>query len=324
MKSFESFLAPKLQEYIDYRISLGYTDKSLKYPLRYLDRYVKEKVEKEEALTPLFFLGFRKTIQKEPRTVNEIISVTRGFFQFLVRQGHYAQNPLQDIPSCQEWAYIPFIFSPKKTEQLLSSVCKCIRKDKRSFLKDYSVYMAIVLMAGCGLRISEPLNLLRSNYRTNEKTIYIEKTKFKKDRLIPVPRPVAQQIENYLAVRDTQLVEEQNPYLLTGIKHGKVHANRLYRVFHHAVKDIGSDQPRRLIGDTTFGSPTPHCLRHSFAVNTLKHIKERGASPQKALPILASYMGHRKYRYTAVYLKVLDAEQRQELVDFNIRAQKDI
>jgi hypothetical protein len=35
-------------------------------------------------------------------------------------------------------------------------------------------------------------------------------------------------------------------------------------------------------------------------------------------------MGHRKYRYTALYLKFLDAEQRQGLVDFSIKAQKDI
>jgi len=35
-------------------------------------------------------------------------------------------------------------------------------------------------------------------------------------------------------------------------------------------------------------------------------------------------MGHTKYRYTAVYLKVLDAEQRQGLVDFAISRQENI
>jgi integrase len=79
-----------------------------------------------------------------------------------------------------------------------------------------------------------------------------------------------------------------------------------------------------MIANVSFGSPTPHSLRHSFAVNTLKQIKERGKSLQAALPILAAYMGHRKYRYTAVYLKVLDANQRQQLVDFNISRQKDL
>jgi site-specific recombinase XerD len=63
------------------------------------------------------------------------------------------------------------------------------------------------------------------------------------------------------------------------------------------------------MGNMTFGSPVPHSLRHSFAINTLNRIKARGISPRQALPVLAAYMGHRKYQYTAAYLKVKDAER---------------
>jgi len=183
---------------------------------------------------------------------------------------------------------------------------------------------ATLLIARCALRISEPLRLLCSHYRCNEGTLYIEKTKFKKDRLIPVPKSVIVEIENYLSVRKTFICNDQNPYLLAGQKHKAISAKQIYPVFHQAVKDIGLDQPRRIIANTTFGSPTPHSLRHSFAINTLKRIKALDKSPRDALPVLAAYMGHRKYRYTAVYLKVLDAEQRQGLIDFAISAQKEI
>ncbi len=73
-----------------------------------------------------------------------------------------------------------------------------------------------------------------------------------------------------------------------------------------------------------FASPTPHSLRHSFAVNTLKCIKERGDCPQHALPVLAAYMGHLSYQHTAKYLKFIDAEQRQGLLDFTISKKEDI
>ncbi len=63
-------------------------------------------------------------------------------------------------------------------------------------------------------------------------------------------------------------------------------------------------------------SPTPHSVRHSFAVNTLKSVKERGKSPQNALPVLAAYMGHRCYEHTTYYHKLLDARQHRRLVDF--------
>ncbi|MCP3887966.1 MAG: hypothetical protein GY702_03705, partial [Desulfobulbaceae bacterium] len=67
---------------------------------------------------------------------------------------------------------------------------------------------------------------------------------------------------------------------------------------------------------TNISGPTPHALRHSFAVNTLRRIKERGDSPQNGLPVLAVYMGHKKYTYTIYYLKLIDSDQHRNLVDF--------
>ena len=92
--------------------------------------------------------------------------------------------------------------------------------------------------------------------------------------------------------------------------------------FRQALKNIGLDQPRRVIGNVNFLQPTPHSLRHSFAVGTLFKIKQRGESAQKALPVLAAYMGHRIYIYTSVYLRVADALSRKQLVDFTLWQEK--
>ena len=86
--------------------------------------------------------------------------------------------------------------------------------------------------------------------------------------------------------------------------------------FHQAIKEIGLTQAKQIIGNTNISGTTPHSLRHSFAVNTLRRIKERGDSPQNALPVLAVYMGHKKYTYTIYYLKLIDADQHRNLVDF--------
>ena len=317
---FKSFMALQLEEYIAYRRSLGYTDKSLRSQLRSFDRYLIEKSADQTNLESRFFLELREELKGEPRTVNGILSAIRGLFQYLIRKGIYKENPLIDIPLCTENAYIPFVFSPDQIEQLLLSIQKKIRKNRKHFFKDLTAYVAIVLMARCGMRISEPLRLRLEHYRSREGTLYIEKTKFSKDRLIPVPKPAINEINNYLAVRNT-FIKDQNPYLLAEQNGKRLPNNRIYPVFHQAVKDIGIDQPRRIIANTTFGAPTCHSLRHSFAINTLKQIKDQGKSPQYALPILSVYMGHRKYQYTAVYLKVLDAKHRQGLVNFAISMQ---
>jgi integrase len=229
-----------------------------------------------------------------------------------------------DIPPFREIAYMPFIFSSGQVDGLLCVIQGKIRKIHKYFMNDFSVYIAMVLYARCGLRLSEPLGLMAGHYRDKDKTIYIEKTKFNKDRLIPVPRNAADEIDNYLAVRAHFAEVEGNPYLLPGRKGKEVSRNRIYKAFHSAVQDIGIDQPKRIIGNTTFNSPTVHSFRHSFAIDTLKRIKDQGRSTQNALPILSTYMGHMKYRYTDVYLKYVDAEHRQNLVDFSIHHQEDL
>jgi integrase len=193
-----------------------------------------------------------------------------------------------------------------------------MQKTKASFLKELALYMVILLMAQCGLRISEPLHLLKHHYRKEEGTIYIEKTKFSKDRLIPIPKTVMQEMDNYLSVRASLCPQDQNPYLLAGRGLSPLSDQKVRSFFHHAVRALGIHQPRKNLGNIRFTPPTPHCLRHSFAVNTLKAIKERGQSPQHALPVLATYLGHATYFNTSVYLKVADASSRKNLYDFSL------
>jgi len=254
----------------------------------------------------------------EATSVNHVLSVTRGFFRFLVRRGIFEKNPLLDIPPLKEEIVVPFIFSPEQTDQLLKAICKRMQRTKASFLKELALYMVILFMARCGMRISEPLHLLKHHYRKEEGTIYIEKTKFRKDRLIPLPKAVMQEMDNYLSVREHLYPQDQNPYLLAGRSLSPLSDQKVRSFFHHAVRAIGITQPRKKLGNILFTPPTPHCLRHSFAVNTLKAIRERGASPQHALPVLATYLGHATYFNTSVYLKVADASIRNKLYDFSV------
>ena len=316
MKIFNCFLAPLFEQYFVYRKNLGYASKSTLAHLKVFDRYVTDKKIENGLFKPSFFLELRADLKMEARSVNQVLSSLRVFFQFLVRNDVYEKNPLRDIPSLLENEIIPFLFSPEQVDRLVKHVCKNIRQDKRFFLKDFSHYMALVLIARCGLRISEPLRLMRNQYRQGEKTLYIEKTKFKKDRLIPVPMAAATELENYLATRDTLLENEPVPHLLVGCWRNRLPQNTINSTFNKAVKAIGLHQTRHVIGHTNFSAPTVHSLRHSFAANTLKRVKQRGKSPENALPVIAAYMGHSEYKHTVKYLKMIDANQRQGLLEF--------
>jgi len=316
MKNFESFLCPQLNEYLVYRKSLGYSTKVSRFHLLVFDRYLMQTNAQWVTLTPFYFLEMRANLEMEPRSVNRVFSSIRVFFKFLLRREYVKDNPLQDVPSLRENSIIPFVFSPEQTDQVLRVLSQRVGRSEKHFLTDLSLYLSVLLLARCGMRISEPLKLMKNHYRSDDGTLYIEKTKFKKQRLIPVPRAAMTEIENYLSVRKSLMPHDQNPYLLAGKNQGPLKAEQVRDVFRKALKKIGLDQGRRLMGNVNFSQPTPHSLRHSFAVNTLIKIKERGESPQRALPVLAAYMGHSEYKYTSVYLRVADALSRKNLVDF--------
>jgi integrase/recombinase XerD len=52
---------------------------------------------------------------------------------------------------------MPFVFSPEQIEQLLNAVCKKLRKSQNCFLTDLAKYLAIVLLARCGMRLNDYL-----------------------------------------------------------------------------------------------------------------------------------------------------------------------
>jgi site-specific recombinase XerD len=318
MKPFESFMAPRFDEFLVYRESLGYKMRGFTSHLHTFDRYLKEKESKKKLLGPSFFLEMRANLKMQPSSVNKVLSAASVFFVYMVRCGYYEKNPVGDIPYLKENIVVPFVFSPEQTNQLLAAVCKRFHHTKRLFLRNLAIYTAMLLMARCGLRISEPLRLKRHHYRRDDGTIYIEKTKFNKDRLIPVPAAVITQIDNYISVRKALMRHDQSPYLLVRANQQPLTDFQVRRLFIKALKDIGFDQPRRVVGNVNFTQPTPHSLRHSFAVAALLRIKQRGESAQNALPVLAAYMGHCEYKYTSVYLRVTDALSRKQLVDFTL------
>jgi len=215
MNPFNSFLAPQLSDYVAYRESLGYAADPLNSRLKMFDNYLAKQNLEPGLLSPSFFLRMRADMNNEARSVNNVLSVVRVFFGYLVRCGYYKSNPLMDIPPLPLNEIIPFIFSENQVGELLLAVEKSIRRESRYFIKDLSVYLAFLLLARCGMRVSEPLRMRRHHYRPSERSLYIEKTKFKKDRLIPVPKTVDREIKNYLKVREA-LGDRHNPYLLAG------------------------------------------------------------------------------------------------------------
>ena len=324
MNKLKSFLAKDIINFINFRKDIGYTYDKYQNIFTSFDRYVHENEVNLNDMTPAFFLKFRSDLSVEPETINRMFIILRAFFDYLIRIERISINPLTDISALKPKTYVPYVFSPQHVENLLQVIEKKIRsKSELTFLRDLAAYSAISLMAYCGLRISESLKLKDEHYRKDERTIYIEKTKFNKDRLLPLPDSAVIVIDNYQSVRNSIIKQQKFSYLFTTSSQGIIKNHTIYKTFQNAMKDLKVDPLRYQVGNITFGQPIPHSLRHSFAINTLRGACKNGRNPENVLPILAAYMGHSDYSYTMKYLKVLNSEHRSGWVDFCIYNRKD-
>ena len=134
MTRFKSFLAEQMEDFIEYRFQLGYSNTSMVYCLQLLDLHMVEKQVTWASFDPLFFIRFRADLELENRSINMSFRMIKIFFSYLVRKDLILENPLQEITELPENQVIPFIFSPEETDLFLKAVIKLIRTTERSYL----------------------------------------------------------------------------------------------------------------------------------------------------------------------------------------------
>jgi integrase/recombinase XerD len=158
------------------------------------------------------------------------------------------------------------------------------------------------LLYACGLRVSEGIHLKLRNLDVEQGTIFIEKTKFNKDRLLPLHPRVLDRLRSYRDNRRAGAPPEA-PLFLNARGRG-YDVDHFSRHFHQDLTNLGLYQKTREADGLRYGSPRLHALRHSFAVHRLLRWYREGADVQKKLPLLSTYLGHSAVEYTQVYLKI--------------------
>jgi integrase/recombinase XerD len=160
--------------------------------------------------------------------------------------------------------------------------------------------MVLLILAGAGLRISEALALNRNDVDLSQGVLRIRRTKFFKERQIPVGPSLVQALQKYAEriaypLRQSPragafLVQRSGSRLCQATVQGAFE-----RIRHQAQvvrHDGGRFQPRL------------HDLRHTFAVNCLTKWYQTGADVQNLLPYLSTYLGHKHLSGTQFYLQM--------------------
>ena len=215
-----------------------------------------------------------------PRSVARFVACVRGFYRFLVRDGHLHVNPADDLHAPRAWPPLPKFLSVEEVDRLIEQP----DASTPAGLRDRAL---IELLYATGMRVSELLSVrlddlnLRGGYLTCL-------GKGSKERLVPMGGPAVTWIRQYLsAARPSLLAGRSSPWLFVNAR-----GNRLSRVgFWKILKSHGlqAGLPRDV---------SPHVIRHSFAT----HLLERGAD----LRSIQSLLGHSDISTTQIYTHVLE------------------
>ncbi len=158
------------------------------------------------------------------------------------------------------------------------------------------------LLYACGLRVSEGIHLKLKDLDVDQGTIFIKKTKFNKERLLPLHHRVLDRLRSYRA--DCRAGAAPNAPLFLNAGGRPYAVSHLSSHFRQDLIDLGLYQKTRDADGLRYGSPRLHALRHSFAVHRLLRWYREGADVQNKLPLLSTYLGHAAVEYTQVYLKI--------------------
>ncbi|MBW9154961.1 tyrosine-type recombinase/integrase [Clostridium tagluense] len=291
---FESILGNLMKDYIVEKRSVGYKFQKGASMLKRFDTLITQKGLNEKKLTKeLILLWTEKSPNETNATRCGRISITRGFAQYMVRLGYQAYiYPISTI-TINRYSYIPYIFSENEISNIFN-VCDNYQISDCSPNRHLVLPLLFRMLYGCGLRISEALNLTYEDVDLERGTLFIKNTKFDKERIVPMASSLTERCRVYR--EDLNLNKGSNIFLFPSPYGGHYTHSTIYKLFRVILWESG-------ISHTGKG-PRVHDLRHAFSVHCLKKWVLKGEDLTNLLPYLSTFLGHADLRGTQHYLRL--------------------
>jgi integrase len=289
MRTYTGFLAEKVERYIELRCSLGYTFSKQAGTLRAFVRHV-EASEPDGPVTRDMALNFVLSFNGPANGRAIRHGVLRRFCEYLaVFDARTATLDRRALPRSRAIPP-PRILSDAELESLMAA---CGRISPATPHRGRTLATIIGLLASTGLRSGEALRLDRADVDLAGGVLIIRKTKFRKDRLVPVHATTRAALRQYARDRDAAYSAPKDCAFFLSSRGNRLSSPGLQIAFGQTRKLAGLDD----------GKPVrPHDLRHRFAVTRLALWHQQRANVQALLPVLATYLGHASYSDTAYYI----------------------
>ncbi|PZU91177.1 MAG: site-specific tyrosine recombinase XerD [Chryseobacterium sp.] len=225
------------------------------------------------------------------------ISSIKAFFKFLLEEDYREENPASLLEGPKLGLYLPDTLSEDDINKLINSVDKSTDIGKRN-------ECILEVLYGCGLRVSELVDLKISNINFKENFIIIE-GKGEKTRLVPLARSTAEYIKDYMQnVRSKNKINKKyEDTLFLNTRGTNMSRVIVFIIIKELTQKAGINK-----------SISPHTFRHSFAT----HLLQNGAD----LRFIQEMLGHSSITTTQIYTHLKTEELRDVILNFHPRNKK--
>jgi integrase/recombinase XerD len=207
-----------------------------------------------------------------------------------------------------DWKLFRLVRSP--SPQTLPSVLTRTEV-KRLFgvIREERFRTVLRLIYACGLRVSEAINLEVTQIKRDGPRLHLQKTKFSKERLVPLPQWAYRELQDYWKTH-------RHPrWIFPGVGRGWRETPGGVARLAHAAEPMGIGSIQHCVRIARADARLPesthvHTLRHSYAT----HLLEAGVS----IRLISAYLGHASLETTLVYTHltaVNEASARDALED---------
>jgi integrase/recombinase XerD len=239
------------------------------------------------------FIIWYGAVNNNTRTQSRVLSGIRAFYRFLLIEGEIEENPASLLESPRTGLKLPEVLSISEIDRIIAEIDLSKPEGHRNKAIIETLY-------GCGLRVSELVNLRLTDIHQNEEYVVVT-GKGNKQRLVPISNKALKEIDIYKQDRNLlPVIKDQNILFLNRRGNGLTRA-----MIFTIIKDLAAKAGIRK-------NISPHTFRHSFAT----HMIEAGAD----LRAVQEMLGHESILTTEIYTHIDRSYLRDTLIMFHPRA----
>jgi len=216
------------------------------------------------------------------------------FGTFLSQRGHEV-CALPPQHRRDSGCFTPYIFTHEEMGKIFCAADH-IREIPRSRNMHKMLPILMRLLYGCGLRVSEAVNLTCRDVDLENGILTIREAKNGRDRMIPLAQSLLKQFRAYR--NDVIPWATDEDFFFMAPDRTILSPNTVYGRFRRILWDAGIPYKGKGNG------PRLHDLRHTFAVHTLQKWVQHGEDLTAMLPVLSVFMGHKSFSATSRYLRL--------------------